>query len=476
MYNQKILKYKYKLGTSNDLRKKNLYKYKLAHYNQLGGMDLVKKPCNCGDGYVSAAAGDAPPCRCVPTVRLEQSGDDALRREVSDVHKIFESPLLSYMTAFRDDAHNLPTEINFQCSKDPSECFHYQSKDWSMFFDPRLDHTKCFYKKYIKEYQFHYRVNKLVIGSLIDLNVLLKSSIFNNLIELELLSHSDIKEIPNEVCSILQSLQSLNIDKCPIKQLPSLRELKKLSCIDCNDLTELPKLPKLEILNSLRCKGLSEISEFPELIHLDISFANVKNLHSLSKLTKLSCNSCYGLNKLPELPELEELECSSCRDLSGLPNLPKLLKLECAYIPNLNKLPDNLLDLEMIDCRRTGLINIPQYPKLKYLDCRECEGLTGISEYPELINLNISSTNVEILPLYPKLKTLIANNCLNLYKLESLPLLETLLIQNCVNLKVLPLLMNLRELLCNGSGFAMSESNKINYKHIMPKLKAFYGF
>ena len=415
MYNQKILKYKYKLGTSNDLRKKNLYKYKLAHYNQLGGMDLVKKPCNCKDGYVSAAAGDEPPCRCVPTVRLEQPEDDALRREVSDVHKIFESPLLSYMTAFRDDVHNLPTEINFQCSKDRSGCFHYQNKGWSMFFelDTGFDHTKCFFNKYVKEYQFNYKVNKLVIGSLIDLNVLLKSSIFNNLIELKLLVSSNIAEIPDEVSSILQSLQSLNIDGRPIKQLPSLRELKKLSCIDCKYLSELPNLPELLELNSSKCKSLS-------------------------------------------------------------------------------KLPGGLLNLKILNCSESGLEKIPLLNHLTYLDCNECTKLTEISGAPELIHLNISFTEVEILPLYPelihlditftkvkilplypKLKILIANDCFNLSKLESLPLLETLLIKNCINLKELPPLMNLIELLCYGSGFA--ESNIIDFKH-MPKIKRFSAF
>jgi hypothetical protein len=53
---------------------------------------------------------------------------------------------------------------------------------WSLTFDSRLNHTECFRKKYIKEYQFYYRVEKLVIGSLINLEVLLGSSIFENLV------------------------------------------------------------------------------------------------------------------------------------------------------------------------------------------------------------------------------------------------------------------------------------------------------
>ena len=382
-------------------------------------MDLVKKPCSCRDGYVSAAAGDEPPCTCVPTVRLQQPGDAALWKDSSDVHPMFESPLRSFMTAYLDVGRNLPTEIIFQCSEDTANCLHKGKlhsmdlkSDWRTIFDSRLDHTKCFHKKYVKEYQFYYRVKKLVIGSSIDLRVLLGSSIFENLIELELLDRSHIAEIPDEVYSILESLQSLNVDRCPIKKLPSLSELTKLSCTGCKDLSELPNLPELLELNS-----------------------------------------------------------SSCKSLSKLPNLPKLLKLDCALIPSLVELPDGLLDLKRLNCSGTGLRNIPLLKHLKFLECRQCTNLTEISESPELIHLDISFTKVEKLPQYPKLKTLSASDCLELSRLEPLPLLETLYIPGCVNLKDLPPLMNLIELFCNGSGFADIDTIDLKY---MPKIKIIF--
>jgi Leucine-rich repeat (LRR) protein len=136
-------------------------------------------------------------------------------------------------------------------------------------------------------------------------------------------------------------------------------------------------------------------------------------------------------------------------------------------------LPDNLLYLKRLECDTTGLRKIPSLQHLEYLECNDCENLTEISELPELTYLSLSRTKVEKLPQYPKLKAMRAVNCLELSRLEPLPLLEELNMPGCTNLKDLPPLMNLKVLYCFDSGFA--DIDTIDLKN-MPKIKRIYNF
>lgn len=349
MYSQKLLKYKYKLRTSNDLRKKNLYKSKLAYYNQLGGMELVKKPCTCREGYAAAAAAasDDPPCTCVPTVRLGQPGDFELREEIGGV--VDDVELISFVRAFRDE-QILPTHINFNCSNDQKSC--HLRQDYLKGFDEAtrqklesvgipigndLDHTKCFREKYVKNYQFAYRVDKLVISSRINLSVLLDCPVFNDLIELEIQSQSKVTEIPDEVGSRLQFLEKLTIFWCPIEKIPIFKNLKILMAISCRNIKEIPILPNLLHLD---CASNPLITQLPvgllSLKQLNCSATGVMDIPLYPNLLKLVASNCSNLVRLESYPLLKHLDISDCKNINILPPLMDLEELVCYKIPKLN--------------------------------------------------------------------------------------------------------------------------------------------
>jgi hypothetical protein len=71
------------------------------------------------------------------------------------------------------------------------------SKTSSSTYRPSAPNSSRFGAFYVKKYPFYYREKKLVIVSFIDLRVLLRSSIFEVLIELKLLDSSHIAEIPD---------------------------------------------------------------------------------------------------------------------------------------------------------------------------------------------------------------------------------------------------------------------------------------
>ena len=368
MYNQKILKYKYKLRTSNDLRKKNLYKSKLAHYNQLGGMELVKKPCTCREEYVAAAAGNEPPCTCVPTVRLDQPRDFEFQEEIGGV--VNDRHLVSHMRAFTDE-EILPTDINFDCSKDQNSCHLRRAflegfneatkikfKSVGIQIGDDLDHTECFREKYVKTYPYAYRVNKLVISSRINLSVLLNCSVFDNLIELEIESKSKVTEIPDNVGSKLQSLEKLTIFCCPIIKIPIFNNLKTLTVFSCKKIEKIPILPNLLQLD---CSSNPLITQLPVgllyLEKLNCSATGVTDIPLYPNLLKLVASNCRNLDRLGSYPLLKHLNITECRKIVELPLLMNLEELVCynildeidlEHIPKIIIINTNKQDMQFI--------------------------------------------------------------------------------------------------------------------------------
>ncbi|KAI3777086.1 hypothetical protein L1987_46880 [Smallanthus sonchifolius] len=127
-------------------------------------------------------------------------------------------------------------------------------------------------------------------------------SMLSNLIELEIESCYDLKEVPAGLCS--------------------LAHLEKLSITNCHELEALPKgLGSLSNLEILRLHSCTRLAELPE---------SIGNLH---RLIFLDISDCLSINSLPDqigdLNGLRVLKMSGCHGLEEFPDsVTKLILLE----------------------------------------------------------------------------------------------------------------------------------------------------
>nr|XP_043634632.1 probable disease resistance protein At5g66900 isoform X2 [Erigeron canadensis] len=126
---------------------------------------------------------------------------------------------------------------------------------------------------------------------------------------------------------LLPNLTEIEIDRCyDIKELPSelcnLVQLKKLSLTDCHQLEFLPEeLGSLSNLVKLGLRCCTKLQELPQ------------SIGSLNKLIFLDISDCSNISTLPagigELCGLRVLKMSGCRRLQELPmSMSKLWQLE----------------------------------------------------------------------------------------------------------------------------------------------------
>ena len=86
------------------------------------------------------------------------------------------------------------------------------------------------------------------------------------------------------------------------------------------------------------------------------------------------------LTNLPDFPNLQILSCKNCTALTTLPNLPNLQDLYCDNCTSLITLP-NFPNLHILNC--SGLpelqeLNCSGLPKLQELNCSHCTALINL--------------------------------------------------------------------------------------------------
>ncbi|XP_062028798.1 disease resistance protein RUN1-like [Rosa rugosa] len=128
----------------------------------------------------------------------------------------------------------------------------------------------------------------------------------------------NIPNVPKDLGS-LSSLKSLDIRRCYLQSLPSLRglsQLEDLCLVDCNLTDELIKVMDLGSLSSLKLLDLD-----------DNGFSSLPSLRSLSKLVDLGLRRCTNLVAIPDLPtSLTDLRASECTALEVMPDLDESVK------------------------------------------------------------------------------------------------------------------------------------------------------
>lgn len=353
MYNNKILKYKFKLNTTTDYMKKNIYKSKLNYYklhNQTGG---------------AAAAAEDPELKFIQTLNGQFN----------------EKELIKIMHRFHNEI------FKFKC------------------LCGALDHTECFIEA-IKE-----PIKNLVLESYIDLNVLLKFlDVFKGLRSLKIawgnvktygippdfINFLDLEEIDcsnSLVVSIspkLEQLKKLNISGASLRiiRLELLPNLEELNCSNCKELTLIPNLKKLVKLDCSNCKQLLSLPSLPNLEILIMNDNNISNIsHLFNKLKELDCSNIYflDLSELHLLKNIEKLNLSN----TGIKQLPA----EMPFCKELNI--SNNYEIE----------HIPVMPLCEKLNIANCSGIFEFyiyrirnkDPYENLTTITVSKTNERLI-------------------------------------------------------------------------------
>ncbi|KAJ9548435.1 hypothetical protein OSB04_020978 [Centaurea solstitialis] len=290
---------------------------------------------------------------------------------------------------------------------------------------------------------------------------------FDDLLVLEISGATSLKKIPFKFFKNMPKLQSLNLSKLPITSLPSsicrLTELRWLIIKDC------PSLKKLGTLADLKHLKVLDLSGNTSLASIDKNFVELRELRSLN----LSNTMLPTTPILKNSEELKHLLVRSCPDLGRSRGLTSLTNLQTLDISGSTLFEDfhdlsleSLVSLKTLDLSGTNLdllpsnIGSPRYlnlkgcTRLKELSCTEpllhleildvsgSKNLDKINE--ELFNgmkrlrvLNLSETNVAVLPSVSNLsdlRELLLSGCASLVRLptlESVTKLEVLDVSHC---------------------------------------------
>jgi Leucine-rich repeat (LRR) protein len=119
-------------------------------------------------------------------------------------------------------------------------------------------------------------------------------------------------------------------------------------------------------------------------------------------------------------------------------------------------------DIEYLDISQTDISILPILSKLTYLDCSECKLLKQIPLLPSLTSLYCNKSGISSIANLPNLEYLSCCEC-DLKSLLILPKLVSLNVAYCIRLEAIPILPNLNSMNCN---------NCYNLKEIpiLPKL------
>ena len=208
--------------------------------------------------------------------------------------------------------------------------------------------------------------------------------------EMQNLANIDLSCNDLEVCSgreqldsISQMTQDLNLSFCGLKELPNLHRCNQLQSLNLsgNPLGIIPfgdfELPHLQILRVKECKlqSLPDLTKLPNLTELDVSGNPLTMLHEASEV----CSYREQLDCISQMTYLQNLNLSFC-GLKELPNLHRLIQLQT------------------LDLSGNPLGIIPSWefelPDLQILRVKECElqSLPGLTKLPNLSELDVSGT------------------------------------------------------------------------------------
>ncbi|XP_050233474.1 disease resistance protein RPP2B-like isoform X3 [Mercurialis annua] len=163
------------------------------------------------------------------------------------------------------------------------------------------------------------------------------------------LSQTAIEALPSSIISPTSSLIILIMEECEnLKILPhsicELKYLEELNLSDCRNLCELPPLYGLSCLRKL-CLNGTTLVEIPD------------DIVSLSSLRELNLNRCSRLQSLPKLPQqLIQLQVQNCRSLESAELSWYSPSIELSeYIEYLETEYDNLVTFKFNYCNCLNL-------------------------------------------------------------------------------------------------------------------------
>ncbi|KAK0574765.1 hypothetical protein LWI29_028741 [Acer saccharum] len=284
-----------------------------------------------------------------------------------------------------------------------------------------------------------------------------KLSIRGNHKSLKLTSFSvsncnNLRSMPEQMCTLLTSLQTLNISGCselvvfPDGGLPP--SLKKLTIQNCVKLQSMPEQTHklLSSLRTLKISGCPELKSFP-----DGGFSP-----RLKTLTIQNCKNLIGIpNCLPLLKSLFIHDCGQLQfdDIMDYTQLQHLSIKSCYHLKKFTlNFSSKIKSLKIHDCGYLRFIEISSnlhqdlnfFQKLEIIECPILEIFPGRGlPAPNLTSFSVSSCNnlrsmpKQMCTLLTSLQTLNISDCPRLvsFPIGGLPpSLQILTIQNCVNL------------------------------------------
>jgi Leucine-rich repeat (LRR) protein len=281
----------------------------------------------------------------------------------------------------------------------------------------------------------------------------------SSLLELDLSSFENLKKLIG--LDTLLNLKKLNLSS---SKYLNLNELIKNSIFQ--------NMTELILCDNKKLDSLKFINQFPELIELDVSNCNlIRNLklirkhNTLNKLNLSYCESLEDISDIEKLSNLNELEISDNKklvDFSPISKIKNLTKLEC-YSNNFKNLKflsgsrslkilncssnekllstsgiENITTLEELDLssneKLTDISGVKYLRNLRELNLSYCESLMDflpVSHLKNLTKIDLSSNeqlnDIEHLKYLRNLKELNINGCFNIPSFE--PLI------NCLNLE-----------------------------------------
>lgn len=204
-----------------------------------------------------------------------------------------------------------------------------------------------------------------------------------------------------------QKLKILNMD-----QYPDFSLIKNLF-IDHNELDTLPSgdhLPNLEYLNC-SYNRLKTIPYYPKLKFLNVSNNSVTDLsvYNQSRLTYLDCSWNSNLVMNFKLDFCQHLYLENIgADFIDLGFYPKIEYLDCSN-NKIEEIKGPGLNLIEIDISRNNLNLLPNFPLLQSINA-DHNLLTVIETYPKLVLLSIEHNRVEMISDQPLLTSLLASH------------------------------------------------------------------
>lgn len=297
-------------------------------------------------------------------------------------------------------------------------------------------------------YEFKLNSNDLINGTK---NYLLFLNNLNLITDIEIDGNNKLTYNNNflKECINLNKLSIINFYLIPDIIHNNIKILELINCKYFNDVIIFPD----SLITLYSYKSLINIQHLPNNLNnliLDTYFYNLNTLQWPTNLKNLQINRCkiiqsnfpinleilhikqtkiIEINELNNLIELELYNCSGNFNdiLKNIKNFTKLKKLSIKYCKNFNQiqqLPNNLIELNIIDCNINTLQNLPLRLEILYIHGNKI-------------------TVVQNLELLDNLKILKIENCLTIININTFPKnLQEIRILSCVNLINFPLFPN----------------------------------